>query len=176
MTKYGHWKSTYDAVACHIRNRTTHCPTIYGKWPLIRRYLKIRRVLFSAVYRWPSFTCQDIRCGAGKQEPPENKMADKQKLTKGKRAVPYSKKKAPAKKTANEEPWPLRLHRERLESGSTSWAGKRQTRDCSTPAFRECFTLWSTRRRRRSNRGRWNRTGRRRYRYVSLFLFGWVIG
>ena len=31
-------------------------------------------------------------------------MADKQKLTKGKRAVPYSKKKAPAKKTANEEP------------------------------------------------------------------------
>ena len=31
-------------------------------------------------------------------------MADKQKLTKGKRAVPYSKKKVPAKKTANEEP------------------------------------------------------------------------
>ena len=53
---------------------------------------------------WPSFTYQDIRCGAGKQEPPENKMADKQKLTKGKRAVPYSKKKAPAKKTTNKEP------------------------------------------------------------------------
>ena len=31
-------------------------------------------------------------------------MANKQKLTKGKQAVPYSKKKAPAKKTANEEP------------------------------------------------------------------------
>ena len=31
-------------------------------------------------------------------------MADKQKLTKGKPAVPYSKKKAPAKKPANEEP------------------------------------------------------------------------
>ena len=47
MTKYGHGKSTYDGLAYHIRDRTAHRPTIYGKWPLIWRHLKIGRVLFS---------------------------------------------------------------------------------------------------------------------------------
>ena len=47
MTKYGHGKNTYDGLAYHIRDRTTHRPTMYGKWPLIWRRLKIGRVLFS---------------------------------------------------------------------------------------------------------------------------------
>ena len=118
------------------------------KWPLIRRYLKIGRVLFSAVYRWPSFTCQDIRCRVGKQEPPENKMADE--AHQRKTSCPLEQEEGPHQETRQRGAcgrtvrghWPLRLHWERLESGSTSWAGKRQTRDCSTPAFCECSALW----------------------------------
>ena len=41
------WEEHIDGLAYHIRDKTTHRPTIYGKWPLIWRHLKIGRVLFS---------------------------------------------------------------------------------------------------------------------------------
>ena len=41
------WEEHIDGLAYHIRDKTTHRPTIYGKWPLMCRHLKIGRVLFS---------------------------------------------------------------------------------------------------------------------------------